>query len=145
MSQYRLSHSLFCCLYCEEQKLSATSVGVALCLCVKLSDKDVMTLFHLSPGTEKMLRAAKRWPWVMHHISLKHFFLANQMEDETVTLKRLFCKWGCCFKSIVLCMRLVQSAQQCFFILFQMLDYFWVCLAVLHWTRQKETQHAHFQ
>lgn len=61
------------------------SVGMALCLWVKLSDSNVMTPRNLSAGTKIILQAAKRWSWVMHHISLKRFcFLSKQMGDETL-------------------------------------------------------------
>lgn len=68
--------TLFCCSHYGEQKQSAfmsTSVRGALCLCVKLSDSNVMPPRNLSAGREKMLWAMKRWPWVMHRISLNYF------------------------------------------------------------------------
>lgn len=117
VSLYRLSHSLFCCLYCEEQKLSSTSVGVALCLCVKLSDSDVMTPCNLSPGTEKMLRAVKRWPWVMHYISRKHFCLyrffskANGRRNTSIwTQKCLQSLWRGFFVSEVVVIKALYCA-----------------------------------
>lgn len=142
VSQYRLSLSHFCCLYCGEQKLSATSVGGALCLSIKLSDSDVMTPRNLSVGTKKMLWTAKRWPWVMHHISLKHFclyhFLAKQMGYKTLPFghksvyghfeeKAFLLEQLLFYKHCI--MRAVSSISPA------------MLLHSLHWTRQRHSMH----
>lgn len=51
--------------------VESAALSGALCLCVKLSDSNVMPPHNLSAGTEKVLWAVKRWPSVMLHISLK--------------------------------------------------------------------------